>query len=222
MVRYLGPHRVGQLVLEVRPEAVLGVGRADVWVLGSGISAEHEADAPEVLDVLTQFSSTEIAVVDAGALAMVDFSQHSKRTVLTPHAGELAALLNRLGQQTSRIEVEAEPAQAALLAANLTDCHVLLKGSFNFLASPNQKIRAIGPLSAHLATAGTGDVLAGALGALLAANHEAVLKSEQVFLDVIELGVELHSRAAELASSDGPVSALDVAQMLRKAIAEIS
>jgi hypothetical protein len=39
---------------------------------------------------------------------------------------------------------------------------------------------------------------------------------------VIELGVELHSRAAELASSDGPVSALDVAQMLRKAIAEIS
>jgi NAD(P)H-hydrate repair Nnr-like enzyme with NAD(P)H-hydrate dehydratase domain len=49
-----------------------------------------------------------------------------------------------------------------------------------------------------------------------------VLESEEVFLDVIELAVELHSRAAELASHDGPVSALDVAESLRKAIAEIS
>ena len=111
---------------------------------------------------------------------------------------------------------------AALLAAKLTDCHVLLKGNINWMASPNQKVRALGPMSAHLATAGTGDVLAGALAALLAANHIAVLESEEVFLDVIELAVELHSRAAELASQDGPVSALDVAESLRKAIAEIS
>jgi hydroxyethylthiazole kinase-like uncharacterized protein yjeF len=222
MVRYLGPQRVGQLVLEVRPETVLGLGRADVWVLGSGISADHEADAPEVLDVLTQFSTAAIAVVDAGALAMVDFTQHPKRTILTPHAGELAALLNRLGQVTSRSEIEADPEAAALLAAKLTDCHVLLKGNINWMASPNQKVRALGPMSAHLATAGTGDVLAGALAALLAANHVAVLESEEVFLDVIELAVELHSRAAELASHDGPVSALDVAESLRKAIAEIS
>lgn len=222
MVRYLGPKRVGELLLEVRPEAVLGVGRADVWVLGSGISATHPADAPEVLDVLTQFGAAEIAVIDAGALALVDFSQHPLRTVLTPHAGELAALLMRLGQPSSREGVESAPEQAAKLAARLTDCHVLLKGSVSHLASPDGSLRNFGPLSAALATAGTGDVLAGMLGSLIAANQAAVLASESAFLDAIELAVELHSRAAELAHQDGPVSALDVAESVRQVIAELS
>jgi len=222
MVRYLGPSRVGQLLLEVRPEAVLGQGRADVWVLGSGIASDHPSDAPEVLDVLTQFSTAQICVVDAGALALVDFSQHGLRTVLTPHAGELAALLTRLGEAMTRIEVEAAPESAALRAAKLTGCHVLLKGSVSHLASPAGEVRNFGPLSAALATAGTGDVLAGILGSLLAANSESVLETEEVFEDVIELAVELHSRAAELAEQDGPVAALDVAESVRKVIAQLS
>ena len=65
-------------------------------------------------------------------------------------------------------------------------------------------------------------MLAGILGALLAANKDAVLADEKVFLDVIELAVELHSLAAELAHKDGPVSALDVAESVRKVIAELS
>jgi hypothetical protein len=60
------------------------------------------------------------------------------------------------------------------------------------------------------------------LGSLLAANREAVLASESTFEDTIELAVELHSRAAELAHADGPVSALDVAEAVRKVIAELS
>lgn len=222
MVRYLGPTRVGHLLLEVRPEAVLGVGRADVWVLGSGVSAEHEQDAPEVLDILTQFSDGPIAVVDAGALAMVDFAQHPARTVLTPHAGELATLLTRLGHPLTRAEIENSAEKSALLAAKLTDCHVLLKGSISTLASAGGEVRSLGPLSAQLATAGTGDVLAGMLGSLLAANSAAALASETVFLDVIELAVELHSLAAEFAHRQGPVSALDVAESIRQTIAEIS
>lgn len=222
MVRYLGPRRVGELLLEVRPEAVLGHGRADVWVLGSGIAADHQTDTPEVLDVFTQFAAAQIAVVDAGAMALVDFSQHPDRTVLTPHAGELAALLNRLGQAISSSEVEVSPESAVAIAAKLTGCHVLLKGSFNYLASPSGEVRKFGPLSAALATAGTGDVLAGMLGSLLAANCEAVIASEESFENVIELAVELHSQAAELASQDGPVAALDVAEAIRKVIAKLS
>ncbi len=222
MVRYLGPQKVGHLLLEVRPEAVLGLGRADVWVLGSGISADHDPDATEVLDVLTQFAATEIAVADAGALAMLDFSQHPARTVLTPHAGELAALLTRLGHPIARGEVETSAVEATVLAAKLTGCVVLLKGSLTHLATASGDVRTLGPLSAQLATAGTGDVLAGMLGALLAANKDAVLADEQVFLDAIELAVELHSRAAELAHLDGPVSAMDVAESVRKVIAELS
>lgn len=222
MVRYLGPRRVGELLLEVRPEAVLGQGRADVWVLGSGIPADHQSDAPEVLDLLTQFFATQIAVVDAGALALLDFSQHPARTVLTPHAGELAALLTRLHGQTSRSDVETSPAAAAVRAAEITGCHVLLKGSVNHLASPTAGLRHIGPNSAALATAGTGDVLAGMLGGLLAANREAVLATAEVFEDVIELAVELHSLAAEMAQREGPVAALDVAESIRTVISEIS
>jgi NAD(P)H-hydrate repair Nnr-like enzyme with NAD(P)H-hydrate dehydratase domain len=222
MIRYLGPQKVGHLLLEVRPEAVLGLGRADVWVLGSGISADHDPDATEMLDVLTQFAAAEIAVADAGALAMVDFSQHAARTVLTPHAGELAELLTRLGHPISRAEVENSGVEAVVLAARLTDCVVLLKGNLTHVATASGELRTLGPLSAQLATAGTGDVLAGILGALLAANKDAVLAGEQVFLDVIELAVELHSLAAELAHKDGPVSALDVAESVRKVIAELS
>lgn len=221
MVRYLGPQRVGHLLLEVRPEAVLGLGRADVWVLGSGISADHDPDATEVLDVLTQFATAPIAVADAGALAMIDFSQHPSRTVLTPHAGELAALLTRFGHPISRAEVENSPVEAAVLAARLTDCVVLLKGNLTHVATASGEVRTLGPLSAQLATAGTGDVLAGMLGALLAANKDAVLADEQIFLDVIELAVELHSRAAELAHQEGPVAAMDVAESVRKVIAEL-
>ena len=221
MVRYLGPNRVGELLLEVRPETVLGLGRADVWVLGSGIEAGDRLDKPEALDVMTQFTSAQIAVVDAGALAIVDFEQHPLRTVLTPHAGEMAALLTRLGRPTSRAEVESQPEDSARAAAELTKCHVLLKGSISHLATPAGGIRNIGPLSAALATAGTGDVLAGMLGSLLAANHEQVAASVKMFEDVIELAVELHSQAAELAHADGPVAALDVAEAVRKVIAKL-
>lgn len=222
MVRYLGPKRVGELLLEVRPEVVLGLGRADVWVLGSGIDVDSRLEAPEALDVMTQFSSAQIAVVDAGALALVNFEQHPLRTVLTPHAGELATLLTRLGKTTSRAEVEAQPANFAAAAAEMTNCHVLLKGSVSHLATPAGGMRSFGPLSAALATAGTGDVLAGMLGSLLAANHEQVVASEKIFEDVIELAVELHSQAAELSHADGPVAALDVAEAVRKVIANLS
>ena len=57
------------------------------------------------------------------------------------------------------------------------------------------------------------------LGALLAANFLAVIESQETFMHTIELAVLLHSEAAQLASEDGPVVALDVAEAVRKVIA---
>lgn len=214
MVRYIGPARVGDLVLEVRPETVLKDGRVQAWVLGSGMTATDDAT-----EVRAHLAAAEIAVIDAGGLSLVDFAASPIRTVLTPHAGELAALLTALGHEVSRQHVETEPARFAKATAELTKRVVLLKGNTNYLVSPDLELREMHDLSPALSTAGTGDVLAGMLGALLAANAELVLESQESFLDTIELAVLLHSEAAEVASESGPVVALDVAEAVRKVIA---
>ena len=210
MVRYVGPRTVGELLVKTRPEAVLGEGRAQAWVLGSGVPVGPENQA----SLQTHFEIAQLAVVDAGAIEMLDLQSRTGLCVLTPHAGELARLLG-----ISREEVQANPENNATLAAVATDCVVLLKGNTSFIASPEGELREISELSAALATAGTGDVLAGILGALLAANSEAA--SENAFMDIIELAVRIHSAAAELAAIAGPVSALDVAESVRNVIAEL-
>ncbi len=209
MVRYLGPKSVGELVLLARPEAVLADGRAQAWVLGSGVPANSAHR-----DLLQQhFEAAELAVVDAGAIELLDLRRRKGLAVLTPHAGELARLL-----EVSKDEVLADPSAKALTAAIATNCTVLLKGNTSFIATPESEHREISNLSPALATAGTGDVLAGILGALLAANHDAAIQN--AFVDIIELAVRLHSDAASYAAEAGPIVALDVAEAIRQVIAE--
>jgi ADP-dependent NAD(P)H-hydrate dehydratase / NAD(P)H-hydrate epimerase len=216
MVRYLGPRRVGELVLEVRPEAVLTDGSAQAWVVGSGMAAGDDSQL-----AVDHLALAELAVIDAQALVFADFEKSPIRSVLTPHAGEAVALLARFAKSVDRSEVEGNPARYANELAALTNRVVLLKGSTSIVASPAGELRSLGPLSAALATAGTGDVLAGMLGALLAVNHDRVVSSENDFLNVIELAITLHSAAADLASESGPVAALDVAEAVRKVIANL-
>ena len=208
MVRYLGPRSVGNLLLQVRPEAVLNDGRAQAWVFGSGVPVENQGAS----FMQEHFESADLSVIDAGAIELLDLQARTGLAVLTPHAGELARLLN-LDKQ----EIIDNPENNATLAAVVTDCVVLLKGNSSYIASPDGEVREIENLSPALSTAGTGDVLAGILGALLAANHDAAL--DGAFLDLIQLGVELHSEAANLASKRGPIVALDVADAVREVIA---
>lgn len=209
MVRYLGPRSVGELLLQVRPEAVLSDGRAQAWVFGSGVP-EDDSQVPVMQ---SHFEAAELAVVDAGAIASLDLRSGKARTVITPHAGELAKLLG-----ASRDEIENAPLEHAVKAAEDFQCTVLLKGNTTHIASPNGQSIAIAGLSPALSTAGTGDVLAGILGALLAANFEVASKNS--FVEILELGVRLHSAAAELAAKSGPIVALDVAEAIRHVIAE--
>ena len=219
MARYLGPESVGKMLLEVRPEVVLRPGRAQAWVVGSGIAADDKGEqAKRVLGVL---EDAQYAVIDAGALDIVDFDSLKATAILTPHAGELERLLGRLGSPLTRQFIEANQAEAATLAASLTGQTILLKGNITTIAAPGEPVIQSPPANPALATAGSGDVLAGILGALLAANS-AELTSGRLPLDEIALaGALLHARAANLAAMDGPVAAVDVAEAVRKVVGDI-
>ena len=118
-------------------------------------------------------------------------------TVLTPHAGELAALFSRLGIEGSREGIAACPAAAAKLASEFTGATVVLKGPVDVVVSPGSPVYAqSGP--AWRAVAGAGDVYAGLLGALLAAGLEPARAAAAAAC--------VHG----LASENGPMRASDI------------
>jgi hydroxyethylthiazole kinase-like uncharacterized protein yjeF len=139
-------------------------------------------------------------VVDADALAHVD-GPLGVPTVLTPHAGELAAMLG-----VQRGEIEARPLVHARLAARRFEAVVLLKGRHTLVARPDGRVRVTTTGVPWLATAGAGDVLAGVIGALLAAGLNP--------WDAASVGSWVHGAAATAASGGGPIVAGDVAHAL--------
>lgn len=189
MVRYLGPTHVADRLIEARPETVLVAGRAEAWVIGSGVRSED----PRIQEAL-QFDGRKI--VDAGAITVANLAQLTNRDFVTPHLGEA----KRIGCD----DVESLTA--------LTEAVVVLKGSITHVGQRGQDSVEVGPNPADLATAGTGDVLAGILGALTAANPDVA------GVELAKFAVELHAEAARLAATSGPVVALDVAESVRAVV----
>ncbi len=216
MVRYLGPNEPANLVMLGRPETVIQHGPADAWVVGSGMPAEAFNDV-----ILQNIYDFGLVVIDAGALTQVDFSKLTGRAMLTPHTGELARLLRQLGQPAAAVAT-LSTTQAAALAAQLTGQLVVLKGHQTIIAEPFSDPLVLPPASSWLATAGTGDVLAGILGALLAVHADEVLADRLKLADIAELGVKVHSLAAEIAMQAGPPAALDIADAVRLAVRQLS
>ena len=217
MVRYLGPEAVGRAVLAVRPEVVTAPGRVQAWVVGSGTDAGD--GLPQ--DGLPQDGRPQDGLpvlVDAGGLTAVGpaAAHVGGPLLLTPHAGELAALLSRLGPPITREQVEAEPAAAVRRAVEVTGATVLLKGHVSVIGAPSGSGRGTAALRTQaqapswLATAGAGDVLAGVGGTLLAAGLDP--------LDAAAAATFVHGRAADLASRGGPIAALDVAERVGDAV----
>ena len=268
MVRLSAPHRVEDLVLARRPEVVTAPGRCQALVVGPGTDPTDVVRGAELDAVVVRALDGDgpdpgaptdraprgplPAVFDAGALLLLaERLRGGMRCapvhVLTPHAGEAAALLTTLGGPTSRARVEAAPAACALELARLTGGTVLLKGAPTLIAVPSARATAasaapVGPgvcagprlLSVDagpgwLATAGSGDALAGVLGAVLAAAQcDAERGGPAVDAPgCAALAVRLHAVAAELASGlrdappGRPLAALDLADHLPHACAAV-
>ncbi|MCX6398960.1 MAG: NAD(P)H-hydrate dehydratase [Propionibacteriales bacterium] len=200
MVRYDGDPAVVDRLREQHPE-VVGPGRVQAWVVGSGSDTGAEQAFRDSL------ADGVPVVVDADALAFADLAR-GQSAVLTPHAGELAAMLG-----ADRAEIEARSLEFALRAAREYDAVVLLKGRHTVIAEPGGRVRVTTSGTPWLATAGAGDVLGGLIGTLLAGGLDP--------FDAASVGSWLHGAAAALAASDGPLVAGDVARALPALIASL-
>jgi hydroxyethylthiazole kinase-like uncharacterized protein yjeF len=205
MVRYVpaGPAAdgVSALVQAAHPEVVVGEGRVQAWVVGSG-------GGPSAGDQLRAALADGVpVVVDADALAALP-EPVPVPAVLTPHAGELARLLD-----VDREEVERDQLRHARSAAGRYGAVVLLKGRHSLTVDPGGRVRAttVGP--PWLATAGAGDVLGGVVGALLAAGLDP--------FDAASVGSWVHGAAAGLARPHGPVVAGEVARAVPELCARL-
>jgi ADP-dependent NAD(P)H-hydrate dehydratase / NAD(P)H-hydrate epimerase len=134
--------------------------RADALAIGPGLGRAPEAR--ELVSWLLENVDLP-AVVDADALYALERSERAAETVLTPHAGELARLLDVDAAWVGEHRLE-----AAARAAERFGCVVLLKGADTIVQAPGSPpvLCDLGPPS--LATAGSGDVLTGVLAAFLA------------------------------------------------------
>lgn len=218
MVRYLGPRRATNLVLQRRPEVVTVPGRVQAWLLGSGMDAAARDDttATALVEALAAGLPT---VCDAGVLDLV--AHTTGPTVVTPHFRELAGLLSRRGKPVTAAEIAAAPGEWAGRAATDLGVTVLLKGSVTFVASPaGARLRVTGA-PAWLATAGSGDVLAGILGALLATHSAAIDTDADALVALAATAALVHALAAGRASEGGPIAALDVAEAVPATIAAL-
>ena len=209
MVRYFGPDVVKKAVIQNRPEVVIQTGSVDAYLLGSGIPSRKSLFRKFTMEMANRADLPK--VLDAGALYLTGSSKSP--AIITPHNGELAELL-----RVSSTEIESDPLKYAQAAANKFKVTVLLKGHETLVVNSNRAIR-LPAATSWLATAGTGDVLAGILGALLALNKGKVTSE-----NLIEIGATasyIHAEAAKL-NSKGPVSASGMVMNIPAIIAKIS
>ncbi|MER5848641.1 NAD(P)H-hydrate dehydratase [Streptomyces sp. NPDC002012] len=208
-VRYVGPG--AGAVIACHPETLVHAGppskagRVQAWVVGPGLG-----DGTEAVEAVRGVLAADVPVlVDADGLRLLDATAVRSRTaptVLTPHAGEAAALLG-----VPREEVEAGRLAAVRELAARYRATVLLKGSTTLVATDtaDTPVRVNPTGTSWLATAGSGDVLSGLTGSLLAAGLAP--------RDAASVGAYLHGLAARHASNGAPVAAQDVAEAIAAA-----
>ena len=166
----------------------------DAWVAGPGMGGGERALAL----VEKAIAVLQPLVLDADALNAIAgdstllraVASRAAATVATPHPAEAARLL-----QCATADVQADRVGAATRLASLLRAHVVLKGAGSIVVRPDQTFDINASGNPALATAGSGDVLAGILGALLAQGIDADL--------ALRIGVCLHGAAADALVAQG-------------------
>lgn len=195
MVRYIGS--AGDAVRSRWPEAVTASGRVQAWVAGPGLGT----DKTNRRDLAKLIEDGVPVVVDADGLRFLP-RRFETPALLTPHAGELARMIG-----ADRSDVEARRIHHALEAAKKWNVVVLLKGSTTLVVAPDERVRANPTGTPVLATAGSGDVLAGLAGALLAGGLDP--------FDAGSVAAYVHGRAGQtVARARANPSATDILDAL--------
>jgi NAD(P)H-hydrate epimerase len=192
------PEEDGSLTAEAVEPAIKAIERADAVVLGPGLGRTPGAQA----FARAMYERVDVPLlVDAdglNALAGWELPHRPWPTVLTPHAGELGRLLG-----VDSAEIDAHRLAHARVASAHARAIVVVKGDDTLVAAPTGRV-AVSPGGAPaLATAGTGDVLSGVLGAMLAkgmAPAHAACAAVHVHLRAGQLAAEPHGPDAVIAS----------------------
>ena len=221
MIRFHSNSGLAHLVLHSNPEVVVQPGAVTAWLVGSGIESKRYSDITTWLRhrwfalIAKQSVPT---ILDAGALHLA--GKFEQPTLITPHAGELARLLKSRGVTVTSEAIEGNPKKWATIASEKLGVIVLLKGSHTVVADGDSIIEL--PVSTPwLATAGTGDVLAGIIGALVATNYIEILNNRTRLAEIAASAAFIHNTAALLASRDAPISASGVIAMIPDAIRKL-
>jgi len=162
-------------------------------VIGPGL-----ADQRQLFERIIACSLTFPLVIDASGLRILASIQNrrlSPVTVLTPHPGEMAALLECTTQ-----DVQADRFKAVRDAVNKYGCVVVLKGAFSVIGLPDGRLFVSPFANANLGTAGSGDVLSGLIGGLLARGVPVV--------DAAIIGVYVHAYVGDKVLGKGIVGSL--------------
>lgn len=170
--------------IEGLPASIVQVGTADLndERIGCILVGPGLGDIPQVLTL--SLTSKAPKLIDADAIGLVEDPARLKGhdAIVTPHAGEFERLFGK---------IEGSKAERALAAAEACGNVVVFKGADTLVASPDGRLGFAQPAPAWLASAGTGDVLAGIIAALRARGMAS--------FDAACAGVWVHGRAAEIA-----------------------
>lgn len=247
MVRYAGPQALE--VVRALPEVVAtdtleDTGRVQTWVFGPGVGT-GEAAAAELRWLLEHKAPL---LIDADGLTLLSthpdlrerLAARTSPTVLTPHDGEFTRLWEAAGLEASESGVSAPGRFAETLTLGATlECTIVRKGRVTIIAPEDDPYIGLAVDAGHswAATPGSGDVLAGVLGAHLArivAQMQAEEDARKSGGAVISSGVgfsladavSVHAAAAKLAAEtpygDATAPASRIAQFIRDATAKLN
>jgi len=172
-------------IAELEPE----IARASALVLGPGLSLQAETVnfVHEVLKIISKPCLIDADALNAVAQKKESLPREAGNFILTPHPKELSRLI---GLTTG--EIQANRLAAAQKAAAQFGCTIVLKGSRSIIAAPDERAFINPTGNSGMATAGSGDVLSGIIGALLAQGVEP--------LEAAVAGTYIHGAAGDLAA----------------------